>query len=68
MAVVLKLVQKKQIGINVHKRNRTKNTVQAIQNAVSTSTHITKTPPHTLAHTLQNKLKQQQYKMQSKLR
>ena len=32
--------------------------VQAIQNTVNTSMHITKTP-----HTLQNKLKQPQYKL-----
>jgi len=46
MAVVLTIVQ---IRINIHKRNNTKNTVQAIQNTVNTSIHITKTP-----HTLQN--------------
>ena len=36
----------KQIRINIHKRNSTKNTVQTIQNTVYTSTHITKTPIH----------------------
>jgi hypothetical protein len=35
MAVVLKLVQKKQIRINIHKRNNTKNPVQTIQNTVN---------------------------------
>jgi hypothetical protein len=54
MAVVLTLVQTKQIRINVLKRNNTKNTVQRIQNAVNTSTHINKTPTHTRTHTLQN--------------
>ena len=46
MAIVLTLVQAKQIRINVHKRNNTKNTVQIIQNTVNTSTHVTKTPRH----------------------
>jgi len=39
MAVVLTLVQTKQIRINIHKRNNRKNTVQTVQNTVSTSTH-----------------------------
>ena len=62
MAVVLTLVQTKQIRINIHKRNNTKNTVQKLQNTVNTSTHSTKTPTHTHTHThtLQNKLKQAQ--------
>ena len=42
-----------------------KNTVQIVQNAVNTSTHITN-PTHTLTHTSQNKLKQPQYKTQTK--
>jgi len=46
VAVVVTLVQTKQIRINIHKRNSTKNTVQTIQNTVNTSTHITKTPTH----------------------
>jgi len=46
VAVVLTLVQTKQIGINIHKRNITKNTVQKIKNKVNTSTHTTKTPTH----------------------
>ena len=55
MAVVLTPVQTKQIRINIHKRNYTKNTVQTIQNTVNTSTHITKTPTHYQnTHTLQN--------------
>ena len=41
MAVVLTPVQTKQIRINIHKRNNTKNTVQINQNRVNTSTHIT---------------------------
>ena len=56
VAVVLTLLQTKQIRINIHKPNNTKNTVQALQNTVNTITHITKTPTHTLNHTLQNKL------------
>ena len=44
-----------------------KNTVQTIQNTVNTSTHITKTPTHTHTNTLQNKLKQPQYKIPTKL-
>ena len=43
MAVVLTLVQTKQIRINIHKRSNTKNTVQTIRNRVHTSTHITTT-------------------------
>jgi len=46
MAVFRTLVQTKQIRINIHKRNNTKNTVQTIQNTVNTNTHITKTPTH----------------------
>ena len=67
MAVVLTLVQTKQIRINIHKRNNTKKNAQTIQNTVNTSTHITKThttkPTHTHTHTLPNKLKQPQYKV-----
>ena len=47
VAVVLTIVQTKQIRINIHKRNNTKNAVQTIQNTVHTSTYITKTPSHT---------------------
>ena len=55
-----------------------KNTVQTIQNTVNTSTHITKTPAQLLKHphitkpthkhnhTLQNQLKQPQYKIHTK--
>jgi hypothetical protein len=46
MAVALTPVQTKQIGISIHKRNNTKNTVQAIQNTVNTSMRVTKTPTH----------------------
>jgi hypothetical protein len=46
VAVVPTLAQIKQIRINIHKRNNTKNTVQTIQNAVNTSPHINKTPTH----------------------
>jgi hypothetical protein len=44
VAVVLTLVQTKQIRINIHKRNNTKNTIQTTQNTVYTSTHNSKTP------------------------
>ena len=43
-----------------------KNTVQTIRNTVNTSAHITETPTHTHSHTLQNKLKEPQYKIQNK--
>jgi len=51
VAVVLTLVQTKQIRINIHKRNNTRNTVQTIQITVNISTHITKTPTHYKTHT-----------------
>jgi len=51
VAVVLTLVQTKQIRINIHKRNNTKNTAQTIQNTVNTSTHITKIPTHYKTYT-----------------
>jgi len=68
VAVVLTLVQTKQIRINIHKRNNTKNTVQTIQNTLNTSIHITKTltlyKTHTYTHPhITNKLKQTQYKI-----
>jgi hypothetical protein len=63
VAVVLTLVQTKQIRINIHNRNTKKKIVQTIQNIVNTSIHITKTPTHTHTHALQNKLKQPQYKI-----
>jgi hypothetical protein len=58
VAIVLTLVQTRQIRINIHKRKHNKNTVQTIQNTVITSKHITKTPTqfsktppsHTHAH------------------
>jgi hypothetical protein len=46
-----------------------KNTVQTIQNTVTTSTRITKQSQkstHTHTHTLQNKLKQPLYKTHAK--
>jgi len=61
VAVVLTIVQTKQIRINIYKWNNTKNTVQTI--ASTENTHITKTPTRTHTHTLQNKLKQPQYKI-----
>jgi len=50
MAVILALVQRKQIRINIHKQNK-KTSVQTIENTVNTSTHITKTPTHYKTHT-----------------
>jgi hypothetical protein len=52
VAVVLTLVQTKQVRITIHKLNTTNNSVQIIQNTVNTSTHVNKTPtipkpPHT---------------------
>ena len=46
VAVVLTPVQTKQIRINIHKRNSTKDTVQTIQNTVNANTRINKTPTH----------------------
>jgi len=51
VAIVLTLVQTKQIRINIHKRNNPKNTVQKIHSTVNTSTHVTKTPTHYKTHT-----------------
>jgi len=53
VAVVHTLVQTRQVRINIHKRNNTKNTAQTMQDTVNTSLHITKTPTHTHTHTLQ---------------
>jgi len=65
LAVVLTLVATKQIRMNIHKRNNTKNTVQTMQNTLNTSIDITETPTRTHIHTLQAqyKLKQTQYKI-----
>jgi hypothetical protein len=43
---VLTPVQIKQIRINIHKRNNTKNTAQTIKTTANESTHIDKTPTH----------------------
>jgi len=51
VAVVLTLVQTKQIRITIHKRNNTKNIAQTIHNTVNTSTHITKMSAHYKTHT-----------------
>jgi len=51
VAVVLTLVQTKQIRINMHKRKNTRYTVQTIHNTTNTSRHINKTPTHNKAHT-----------------
>jgi hypothetical protein len=75
VAIVLTLVQAKQIRINIHKRS---NSVKTIQKTVNTSTHITKTPTqlskqshitkpiHSHTHTLENKWKQPQHKIHTK--
>jgi hypothetical protein len=62
VAAVLTPVQTEQIRINIHKRNNTK----TVQNAVNTSTHITKTPTHTHNHILQHMLQQPQYQIHTK--
>jgi hypothetical protein len=46
VAAVITQVQAKQIRINTHKRNNTKNTAQIIQNTANKSTHINKTLAH----------------------
>jgi len=51
VAVVLTSVQTKQIRINIHQRNNTKNTVQIIQNTLNTSIRITLTPTRYKTHT-----------------
>jgi len=53
VAVVLTLVQTKQIRINIHKRNNTKNTVQTIQNTVQTIQNTVQTIQNTV-QTIQN--------------
>ena len=69
MAVVLTLVQTKQIRINIHKRNNTKKTqykqyrTQHIQAHILLKLpHITK-PTHSQNHTPHNMSKQPQYKI-----
>jgi len=57
MAVVLTLVQTKQIRINIHKRDNTKHSKYNYTYYQNTHT-VVKTPPHTLTHKLQNKSKQ----------
>jgi hypothetical protein len=72
MAVVLTLVQTKQIRINIHKRNKTKTQYKNTKHSKCKYTYyqnthsIVKTPPHTLTSTLKNKLKQPQYKIHTK--
>jgi len=52
VAVVLTLAQTKQIRINIHKRNNTKNTVQTTQNTVNTIAHRPFTSYQLKAHFL----------------
>ena len=52
----------------MYRKKPYKEHIQKLQNTVNTSTHINKTPTHykpkhTHTHTLQNKLKQTQYKL-----
>ena len=67
VAVVLILVQTKQVRINIHKRNNTKHSTNYKKCSICKYTYyhnthtFVKTPPHTHTHTLQNKLKQPQY-------
>jgi len=77
VAVALTLVQTKQIRINIHKPNNTKHRTnktkhskhkhtyyQNIRTVVKTPTHYK--PTRTLTHSVQNKLKQEQYKIHTK--
>ena len=72
VAVELTLVQTQQIRINMHKRNSTKTRYKQYKTSKYKYTYyhnthaVVKTPPHTLTHTLQNKLKQPQYKIHTK--
>jgi hypothetical protein len=50
VAVVLTVVQTKQIRINIHNRENTKNRVQKLQNTVNISSNIT-TPTYSHTHT-----------------
>jgi len=50
VAVVLTLVQSKQIGINIHKRNNKKHSTNNTKHSKYRS-HITKTPTHYKTHT-----------------
>jgi hypothetical protein len=69
VAVVLTLVQTKQIRINMHKGNNTKTQYKQYKHSKYKYTYyqntdiIVKSPPHTLTHTLQNKLKKPKYKL-----
>jgi hypothetical protein len=70
VAVVLTPVQTKQIRINIHKRNNTKTQYKQYKtqpihvHILPKLTHITK-PTHTHTHTVQNKLQQPQYTLES---
>ena len=69
MAKVLTLVHTKQIRINIHKRKNKKYNTNSSKHSKYKyteyqNTHtIVKTPSHILTRTLQNKLKQTQYKI-----
>ena len=52
MAVVLTLVQTKQLRMSIHKRNNTQNTIQTIQNTVNTI-HVLPKHPHKEPHITQ---------------
>jgi len=63
VAVVLTLVQTKQLRMNIHKRNKQKHSTNNTKHSKYDYTYyqnshiIVKTSAHTLTHTLQNKLK-----------
>ena len=64
MAVVLTLVQTKQIRMNIHEQNNTKPQYKQYKTIVNTSTHIPKDPHVTKrtlthTHTFRNKLNKQ---------
>jgi len=66
VAVVLILVQTKQIRMNTRKKIQKHST--NLQNTVNTSTHITKTPTQLSTHPhMTKKLQQPQYKIHTKL-
>jgi len=50
VAVVLTLLQTKQLRIKIHKRNNTKTQYKTIQNTVNASTHISKTTTQLSKH------------------
>jgi len=72
VAVVLTLVQTKQIRINIHQINNIKHSTINTKHSKCKYTYyqnihtVVKIIPHTLTHILQNKLNQPQYKIHTK--